>query len=468
MTNNVNVPPNNIDAEKSVLGAMLIDSGGDAIQNAIDTLQVLDFYYPAHREIFSAMIALYSARVPIDLITVQEELSNRNKLDEIGGISYLTGLTEIVPTTLNNKVYINIVEEKSLLRQLINAGTLISTMAYSEDDKVRDIIEKSEGIIYNISNAGAKSDFKDIKTLLISTYDWIDERVMNKGTPPGLDTGFNQLDYITGGLQKGELIILAARPSMGKTALAMNIAVNCAKKGATVGVFSLEMSAEELTRRLVSSEGKADMSTFKKGEFKQRELDKIVKAAETIHQTNLFIDDTNVITPINMLTKARKLKAENNGKLDLIVIDYLQIVTPPRDYKNDNREVKVAMISQGIKTLAREMNCPVLCLAQMNRDVEKRSDKNKRPTLSDLRESGSIEQDADIVMFLNRPNKETYEESIASGEIVDGEVQDLGNGEDCELVIAKHRNGPTGTVKLKFLNKFVTFVSVDNVHEDES
>ncbi|MBQ7256388.1 MAG: replicative DNA helicase [Abditibacteriota bacterium] len=454
---NVHVPPNNIDAEKSVLGCMLMDNSNDSVLAAIDILKPKDFYFPAHQEIYSAMLSLSADRIPVDLITLQNELQKRNKLDVVGGISYLTELTELVPTTSNISIYINIVEEKSLLRQLINASTKMTTMAYGEDENARNIIEKSEALIYNIANTGAKNDFKDMKSLILETYDWIDQRIKNKGTPPGLDTGFTKLDYMTGGLQKGELIILAARPSEGKTALAMNIALNCAKKSnAYVAVFSLEMSAESLTQRLVASEARADMSTFKKGDFDQTELDKIVNAASRIHYTNIFIDDSNTITPINMLTKARKLKNEQ-GKIDLIVIDYLQYIKPPREVRDNNRVQEVAEISKAVKSLAREMNCPVLCLSQMSRDIEKRKGK---PTLSDLRESGAIEQDADIVMFLYRPNKQTYQEKLDSGEINNEQ------GEDCELIIAKHRNGPTGSIPLKFSREFVTFYSVDETHEE--
>ena len=453
---NVHIPPNNIEAEKSVLGCMLMDNTGDSVMAAIDTLKPKDFYFPAHQDIYAAMLSLTADRVPVDLITVQNELQKRNKFDAIGGISYLTELTELVPTTANINIYINIVEEKSLLRQLINASTKMTTMAYGEDENARDIIEKSEALIYNIANTGAKNDFKDMKSLLLETYEWIDQRIKNKGTPPGLDTGFSKLDYMTGGLQKGEMIILAARPSEGKTALAMNIALNCAKRNnAYVAVFSLEMSAESITQRLVASEAKADMQTFKKGDFDQEELNKIVNAASRMHNTNIFIDDSNMITPINMLTKARKLKSEQ-GRLDLIVIDYLQYIKPPREIRDNNRAQEVAEISKAVKSLAREMNCPVLCLCQMNREIEKRKGK---PNLSDLRESGSIEQDADIVMFLYREHKQDFQDKLYRGEIPKGE------SEDCELIIAKHRNGPTGSIPLKFSREFVTFYSVDETHE---
>ena len=454
--NNVNVPPNNIDAEKSVLGCMLMDNSNDSVLAAVDVLKPKDFYFPAHQDIYASMLSLAAERVPVDLITVQNELQKRNKIDVIGGISYLTELTELVPTTANINTYIKIVEEKSLLRQLINASTKMTTMAYSEEENPRDIIEKSEALIYNIANTGAKNDFKDIKSLLADTYEWIRLRRENRGTPPGLDTGFSKLDYMTGGFQKGEMIVLAARPSEGKTALAMNIALNCAKKKAYVAVFSLEMSAESITQRLVSSEARANMQSFKKGDFKETELDKIVKAASLLHQTNLFIDDSNVITPMNMLTKARKFKSEH-GRLDLIVIDYLQYVKPPRETKEGNRAQEVGEISKAIKSLAREMSCPVLCLSQMNREVVK---KDRKPNLSDLRESGSIEQDADIVMFLYRPNRQKYEENVESGSIPEGEA------EDCELIIAKHRNGPTGSVPLKFSREYVTFYSSDEIHEE--
>lgn len=452
------VPPNNIEAERSVLGSMLLSE--DAFQKAIDVLKPLDFYRPAHKDIFASMVRIYTERKPLDLIILSETLQKENKLESVGGIEYITELVEIVPTAINIDIYIKIVEEKSLLRQLINAATKISSMAFNEDESAQDIIEQSERLIFNISNSGSKSDFKDIKSLLMDTYEWISERTRNKDKAPGLITNFKDLDMLTGGLQKGELVILAARPSMGKTALAMNIALNSALNSkATVAVFSLEMGAESLTQRMVASHGRSDMQTFKKGKFQQNELEKIIKAASEIHNTNIFIDDSTIITPINMLTKCRKLKAEK-GKLDLIVIDYLQMVKAPKDVK-DNRVLEVSMISLGLKSLAREMDCPVICLSQLTRDVEKRPD--HRPMLSDLRESGSIEADADIVMMLYRPKYYEKKELVDTGEVVEGEVTDA-EDEIAELIIAKHRNGPTGTINLKFVSQYVSFYGIDNEH----
>lgn len=455
-----NIPPNDLDSEKSVLGSMLLSE--EAIEIAINKLKAEDFYRPVHKTIFSAMINLYTERKPIDLITLSAKLKDEKKIDEVGGIEYLTSLTEIVPTAVNIESYAEIVEEKSLLRQLINASTKISSMAFNQEDEAQDIIEKSERLIFNISDRGAKSGFKDIKSLLMETYNWIAERAKYKGNPPGLKTGFRDLDLLTGGLQKGELIILAARPSMGKTALAMNIALNSALlSNTTVAVFSLEMGAESLTQRMVASNAKADMQTFKKGKFDQNQLQKIVESASSIHNTKIYIDDSTDISPINMLTKARKLKSEN-GSLDLIVIDYLQMVKSPKDFR-DNRVMEVSLISRGLKNLAREMNCPVICLSQLTRDVEKRPD--HRPMLSDLRESGSIEADADIVMMLYRPKYYEKKEIIDVSEPVEGEVVENQNeDEECELIIAKHRNGPTGTIKLKFVSSYVSFFGIDNEH----
>ena len=457
-----NIPPNNIDAEKSVLGCMLLVENDDAVSNAIDSLKPEDFYVPAHKAIFGAVRNLWTSRVPVDIISLTEELKKTDKLEKIGGVPYLSSLVEIVPSASNNKYYIDIVKEKSLLRQLINASTTISSMAFNEDDNAQNIIDKSESLIYNISNSNSSENFKPVQPLLMGMYDWIDERTKHKGTPPGLNTGFRDLDNITGGLQKGELIILAARPSMGKTALAMNIALNSALRSkATVAVFSLEMGAESLTKRMVASEAKADMQTFKKGNFEQTELDKIVKACANIHNTSMFIDDTTIITPINMLSKCRKLKSEQ-GKLDLIVVDYLQMVSSPQDYK-DNRVLEISMISRGLKTLAREMDCPVISLAQLSRAVENRPD--KRPMLSDLRESGAIEADADIVLMLYRPKYYEKKELIANTpeDEVPAEPQEDDENEIAELIVAKHRNGPTGTINLNFVSKYVSFYGVETM-----
>ncbi|MBQ0105745.1 MAG: replicative DNA helicase [Armatimonadetes bacterium] len=451
------VPPNNIDAEKSLLGSVL--SNEDAASNTLSRLKASDFYRPIHKDIYSAMYSVYLERKPIDLITVANELKKQNKLDNVGGSDYLTSLIETVPTAYNYEEYANIIEEKSLLRQLINASAKISSLAYGDDEEAQKIVEKSEKLIFDISDQGSKTDFKHIKSLLINTYDWINK--IQNGNSAGLPTGFSDIDRITNGLQKGELIILAARPSMGKTALAMNIAVRCAKQNATVAIFSLEMSAESLTQRIVTSESKANMQSIKKGKFNQDELNKITEAANLIYNTDLYIDESTDISPINMLTKARKLKSEK-GSLDLIAIDYLQMVRSPKEVR-DNRVLEVSMISRGLKNLAREMNCPVICLSQLTRAVENRPD--HRPMLADLRESGSIEADADIVMMLYRP-KYYEKKEIIDTETAEGEITDEPEDEICELIIAKHRNGPTGTINLKFVSNQVSFYSLDENHTE--
>ena len=453
------VPPQNIEAEQSVIGAMLIDK--NAVGLVTEKLMPEDFYRQAHQVIYSAILTLHSKNEPIDMITLINELKKMNKLDDVGGVAYVTLLANVVPTAANAKFHAQIVEDKSVLRQLVEGGTVIASMGYEGTEDIPDIIDQAEKTILQISNRKGGKDFAVISDVLTDTINHIQAVLESKQPITGVATGFKDLDYLTAGLHPSDFIILAARPSMGKTALALNIAQNVAIRGSREGepkkrvaFFSLEMSREQLVQRMLCSEAEVDAQRLRAGgDDKDKDnadiWNKLWIAADRLSNAQIFIDDTPGLSIMEMRSKSRRLQAE--GGLDLIVIDYLQLMQGSAGSKNsDNRQQEVSEISRGLKALARELNVPVLALSQLSRSVEARQ--VKKPMLSDLRESGSLEQDADIVMFLYRDDYYKGAEETPT--------------HITELIVAKHRNGPVGRVNLFFKNECTKFISISRRPED--
>lgn len=440
------VPPQNIEAEQAVLCAMLIDK--ESIARVTEILNGDDFYREAHRVIFNVMTELYGKNEAVDLITVTDALKRDNKLEDVGGIAYVTALANAVPTAANVKYHADIVAEKSVLRQLVRVSTEIAAMGYDADEEVNVLIDKAESRILEISNRKKKSDFTPISDVLMESVQGIEKLLNNKGGLTGIPTGFVDLDKLTSGLHPSDFIILAARPSMGKTAFALNVVQNVALRAhkkvggspRSVAFFSLEMSKEQLVNRMLCAEANIDSQRLRIGEMADKDWDSLWGACDSMSKAKIFIDDTPGITAMEMRSRARRLKAEHG--LDLIVVDYLQLMqgSGKRNVSGD-RQQEVSEISRSLKALARELDVPVIALSQLSRGVEARQ--VKRPMLSDLRESGSLEQDADIVAFLYREdyyNPETENKNIT------------------ELIIAKHRNGPVDTVNLFFHKQFTKFV----------
>ena len=439
------VPPQNIEAEQAVLGAMLIDK--EAIAKASEILTSSDFYREAHRVIFNAMLELYNKNEAVDMVTVTEILKRDNKLEDIGGLAYITSLANVVLTAANVKYHADIVAEKSVLRQLVRVSTEIAAMGYEANEDVGTLLDTAESRILEISNRKKKADFTPINDVLMESVQNIEKLINNKGGLTGLPSGFADLDKLTSGLHPSDFIILAARPSMGKTALALNIVQNVALRAhkkiggepRSVSSFSLEMSKEQLVNRMLCAEAGIDSQRLRVGEMGDKDWDALWGACDLMSKAKIYIDDTAGITVMDMRSRARRLKAEHG--LDLIVVDYLQLMqgSGKRNTSGD-RQQEVSEISRSLKALARELDVPVLALSQLSRSVEARQ--VKRPMLSDLRESGSLEQDADIVAFL-------YREDYYNPET---------ENKHTELIIAKHRNGPVDTVNLFFHKQFTKFV----------
>ena len=439
------VPPQNIEAEQAVLGAMLIDK--EAIAKATEVLSADDFYREAHRVIFSAMLELYNKNEAVDMVTVTEILKRDNKLEDIGGIAYITSLANVVLTAANVKYHAEIVAEKSVLRQLVRVSTEIAAMGYEANEDVGTLLDTAESRILEISNRKKKNDFTAINDILMDSVQSIESLLQNKGGLTGLPAGFADLDKLTSGLHPSDFIILATRPSMGKTALALNIVQNVALRAhkviggepRSVAFFSLEMSKEQLVNRMLCAEAGIDSQRLRVGEMRDEDWTHLWDACDTMSRAKIYIDDTAGITAMDMRSRARRLKAEHG--LDLIVVDYLQLMQGSGKRNNSgDRQQEVSEISRSLKALARELDVPVLALSQLSRSVESRQ--VKRPMLSDLRESGSLEQDADIVAFL-------YREDYYNPET---------ENKHTELIIAKHRNGPVDTVNLFFQKQFTKFV----------
>ena len=431
------MPPASIEAEQAVLGAMLLKP--DAVTTAAEELSADDFYRETHRLIFEAMMELKERTEPVDLVTLTEQLKKADKLAKIGGIPALSLIANSVPTAANVHYHARIVHEKAQLRSLINAATEIAGAAYESADEVDDIMDSAEKRILAVSSGKRSKDFVPLQDILLDTLEQIDRRYNNKGCITGLPTGFTELDHLTAGLQKSDLILVAARPSMGKTAFTLNIAAHVVLRAKEpVAFFSLEMSKEQLVQRLLCSEGRIDSQRLRVGELEEKEWGDLIDTANRLSAAPLYIDDTPGITVMELRSKARRLKAEHG--LSLIVIDYLQLMQGRASKSGDNRQQEISEISRSLKALARELNVPVIALSQLSRSVESRQ--IKRPMLSDLRESGSLEQDADIVMFLYR--EDYYDPETENKNIT-------------EVIIAKHRNGPVDTVDLTFLKQFTKF-----------
>ncbi len=439
MTNLIErIPPQSIEAEQASLGAMLLER--EAIAVAVGILRRDDFYREAHRVIYDGIIFLFDKNEPVDLVTISEWLRTRNKLDEVGGAMYLADIMSKAPTAAAIEYYAKIVRDRSLQRMLIRAADEIMTSAYQTDRDIDELVDASEQKIFSIAERGVSSGFERLYELVKQEYNTIDESQLTGSSTSGISSGFIDLDSMTAGFRGGELIILAARPSMGKTAFALNLARNiCAGEKKTVAVFSIEMSKEQLAKRLLCSEARVQQDVIMHGMASNEDMQKLGAAVETLFDYPMYIDDTPAMSVLEMRGKARRLKAEHG--LGLIVVDYLQLMhSASAERKAENRVQEVSQISRGLKALGRELQVPVIALSQLSRSVEARVP--RRPQLSDLRESGAIEQDADVVMFLYRPNYYGEEEVRKAG--YDPEK----DAHITELSIAKQRNGPTGSIKL--------------------
>jgi len=435
------IPPHSIEAESSVLGGLLLDNG--AWDRVGDLLVDSDFYRHEHKLVYAAVGALINASKPADVITVFEHLQNQGKSEEIGGLAYLNSLAQYVPSASNIRRYAEIVRERSILRKLVTASDEIATNAFNPQGKPVDrILDEAEQKIFNIGEEGSrmKQGFQSMDTLVVELLDRVQEMADNPNDITGVPTGFYDLDRMTSGLQAGDMVVLAARPSMGKTAFAINIAEHVAlNEGLPVAVFSMEMGASQLAVRIVGSIGRVDQGHLRTGKLTDDEWPRLTEAIERLRTVSLHIDETPGLTPSELRANARRL-ARQCGKLGLIVVDYLQLMSGSGSSSGDNRATELGEISRGLKMLAKELQCPVIALSQLNRSVEQRTD--KRPMMSDLRESGAIEQDADIIMFIYRDdyyNKDSKDPGVA------------------EIIIGKQRNGPTGTVRLAFLKPLTRF-----------
>ncbi|MBO6291338.1 MAG: replicative DNA helicase [Selenomonas sp.] len=431
------MPPQNIEAEKSVLGAMLIKK--EAIIYVQEILSPEDFYREAHKVAYEAMLKLTNNEEAVDIVTLTEELRKEGHLEKIGGVRFVTDIAYTVPTAANISYHAKIVKEKAELRRLIDAATAIATAAYEDTDEVANIMDEAEKRILVVAAGQKTSGFESMKAILLRTFERINSLYESKGNITGISTGFKDLDAITSGLHPSDLVLVAARPSMGKTAFTLNIAsfIGLHNLG-TVAFFSLEMSKEQLMQRMLCSEGGIDAQRLRTGKLEDDEWTRLVETSNRLNQSPIYIDDTAGITVMELRSKARRLKAERG--LSVIFIDYLQLMQGRGAKNSDSRNQEISDISRSLKALARELDVPVIALAQLNRSVENRQ--GRRPMLSDLRDSGSLEQDADIVMFLYR--EDYYDRDTEAKNIT-------------EVIIAKHRNGPVDTVKLYFQKEYTKF-----------
>jgi replicative DNA helicase len=437
------IPPHSLEAEQSVLGGLLLDNS--AWDRAADLITESDFYRYEHRLIFGAVGQLVSATRPADVITVFEQLRSHGKAEECGGLAYLNALAQSVPSAANIRRYAEIVRERAVLRKLVAASDEIATTAFNPQGRaVSQILDEAEGKIFRIGEEGSRSrqGFQSMDQLVVQLIDRVNELHENGAEDvTGVRTGFYDLDKYTAGLQPGDLIVLAARPSMGKTALALNIGEHVAvNEGLPVVVFSMEMGASQLALRMVGSLGRIDQSNLRTGRLRDDEWGRLSEAVERLSKVSLFIDESPALTPSELRARARR-QARQCGKLGLIIVDYLQLMSGSADSGDENRATVLGEISRGLKSLAKELQCPVIALSQLNRSVESRTD--KRPMMSDLRESGAIEQDADVIMFIYRDEYYTKDACREPG--------------IAEIIIGKQRNGPTGTIKLTFLKPLTRF-----------
>ncbi len=434
------VPPYNLDAEESLLGAMLLSK--DATAAALEICSATDFYKPSHGLIFEAITSLYAQGEPADVVTVTEQLRRRNLLEEAGGQAAVISLQASTPTISSASYYAQIVEEHALLRRLIGVANEIANIGYSLPDDVAEALDKAETLVFDVADRRSVDTVLGLKELLSRSLDRLEELAGRSGTITGIPTGYTDLDEHLAGLQPSNLIVVGARPSMGKTAFALGMAAHAAMSGEQVLLFSLEMSHLEIAQRVLSAEARVDATHMRSGRLSDQDFQKISQAVGRLSDAPLSVDDNPNVTIMDIRAKARRLKARSG--LSLVIVDYLQLMTGR--HNAESRQVEISEISRGLKILARELNIPVIALSQLSRNLEARSD--KRPMLSDLRESGAIEQDADVVMFIYRD--EVYN-------------QDSNDRGTAEIIVAKHRNGPTGVVELSFIGNYARFVNIAKI-----
>jgi len=437
-------PPQNISAEQAALGSMLLQE--DAVFHGVDILRPEDFYNKSHQIIFNCILELFEKSRAVDLVTLTEELNRINLLEKIGGVTYLTNLINSVPTAANIEYYIKIIEEKSILRNLINSATKIISMGYEEKEDAKVLLDKAEHLVFEISQRNIKQSFVSIKELITDSYEKIEDLYHREEFITGVSSGFDEFDEITTGFQPSELIVIAGRPAMGKTAFCMSVAQYASiSKKTPVAIFSLEMSRSQLVQRMLFSEARIDAQNLRKGRLAEKDWAPLSNAAGRLSSAPIFIDDTAGITCLEIKAKARRLKAQHN--LGLVIIDYLQLISSSR--RIENRQQEISEISRSLKGLARELNVPIIAVSQLSRAVEQRIE--RRPRLSDLRESGAIEQDADLVVFIYR--EEYYKPKTEKKGIA-------------EVIISKQRNGPTGKVELTFIKEYAKFEDLARISEE--
>jgi replicative DNA helicase len=444
------IPPQSIEVEQAVLGAMLLDK--EAIGKALEIIDKDSFYRDDHQKIFSAIVDLYDKNQPVDIITVSDELTKRKELDNVGGRVYLLELTEKIATTANIEYHCNIVLEKSTLRKLIDTSTQIVSQCYDATLDVDDLLDRAEQGIFNISEKRIKEGFIPIGELLPHTFEAIEEYQKKGGMVTGLSTGFFELDTLTGGLQNSDLVVVASRPSMGKTAFCLSVAEHVAIEEETpIGIFSLEMAKSQLAQRMLCSRARFSTYKMRTGRISDHEYSNLAVAVGPLAEAKIFIDDTPNIGILQMRAKARRLKAQYD--VGVIIVDYLQLMQGPKN--TESRQQEISMISRSLKGLAKELNIPVIAVSQLSRKVEDRGG-DKRPLLADLRESGAIEQDADVVIFVYRP--EFYGiEKFKDGAPSEGVA---------EIIVSKHRNGPTGDLRLTFIKDYARFENMEFIHKE--
>lgn len=457
LSNMDHVPPHHLEAEQAVLGSMLIEQA--AVEKAAEILKAEDFYSEVHRHIFEAILAISERDAPVDLITVPEELTARNQIENVGGFLYLQQLMDAPSTAANIETYAKMVEEKAILRKLLDAGIRIQGLAYTEFETVDEAVDRAERIVFEVGQRRMGQFFHHIKPLLHEEFDRIEKRYENQNVFTGRETPFTSLNWMTSGLQPNDLIIIAGRPSMGKTALAVQIAQYIAlHENIPVALFSLEMSKEQLVARMIGSESRVDMSKMNKGQLTNDDWIRVGEGISRLAEAPIYIDDTPDVSAIEVRAKCRRLKAEHG--LGLVVIDYLQLMRSHR--RTENRNQEISEIARACKGLARELKVPVVVLSQLSRAVESRPD--KRPMLSDLRESGAIEAEADLVMFIYRENYYKMKDATERGEESAGNTPSTTDIEEAEIIIAKQRNGPTGRAIVGFIPAFVRFENIDRAH----
>ncbi len=433
------VPPHSLEAEESVLGGVLLDNA--ALDSALEFVGPGDFYREAHRKIMRAMVELSQRGEPVDLITLAEALTARGELQDVGGASHLAELADKVPTAANIAYYARIVRQKAILRGLIHTATEIAMQGYESGADIDQFLDEAEHKIFEISERKVRPNFFRLRDIMVDSMKSIEQLYERKELVTGVPTGFTDLDRMTAGLQPSDLIVVAGRPSMGKTAFALNVAQYAAVLAKTgVAIFSLEMSKEQLVLRMLCSEARVDQSKVRAGFAAERDFPKLALAASRLADSPIYIDDTPALSVLELRAKARRLKRDHESKLGLVIVDYLQLM---RGHDGDNREQEISSISRSLKALAKELDIPVVALSQLNRQVETRAADAKRPVMADLRESGAIEQDADVIAFLYRPI--VYDKNAEE--------------RDAEVIIGKQRNGPTGIVKLTFMSEYTRFES---------